>query len=129
MSVLTFPYDEGYRPAMPVVQVELVAPGRAPLPRLLPALVDSGSDGTLVPINLLEEAGARCVGEARLRGVTGPSQLVNIYLVNLQVGTHVVRGVRAVAAPEQSEFILGRNALNHLVVTLNGPASVTEIPD
>jgi hypothetical protein len=77
----------------------------------------------------LEEAGARCVGEARLRGVTGLSQLVNVYLVNLQVGTHVVRGVRVVSAPEESEFILGRNVLNHLIVTLNGLAGVTEISD
>ena len=127
MSVFTFPYDVRYNPSMPVVQVELGAPGRDLLPRRLSALIDSGSDGTLVPINVLEEAGARCVGEARLRGVTGPSQLVNVYLANLQVGTHLVCGVRVVAAPEQSEFILGRNTLNHLVVTLNGLAGVTEI--
>jgi len=128
MSVLTFPYDSHYQPPMPVVDVELGAPGRAPLPRPLSALVDSGSDGTLIPIDVLEKAGARCVGEARLRGMNGPSQLVNVYLVSLRVGTRLVRGLRVVAAPEQSEAILGRNALNHLVITLNGLAGVTEIP-
>jgi predicted aspartyl protease len=128
MSVLTFPYDGHYQPPMPVVDVELGAPGRAPLPCPLSALVDSGSDGTLIPIDVLEKAGARCVGEARLHGMNGPSQLVNVYLVSLRVGTRLVRGLRVVAAPEQSEAILGRNALNHLVITLNGLAGVTEIP-
>jgi predicted aspartyl protease len=128
MSVLTFPYDSHYQPPMPVVQVELGAPGLAPLPQQMTALVDSGSDGTLIPVDLLEKAGARCVGEARLRGMIGPSQLVNVYLASLRVGTHFVRGLRVVAAPEQAEAILGRNALNHLVITLNGPASATEIP-
>ncbi len=73
MSVLTFPYDGHYQPPMPVVDVELGAPGRAPLPHPLSALVDSGSDGTLIPIDVLEKAGARCVGEARLRGMNGKS--------------------------------------------------------
>jgi predicted aspartyl protease len=128
MSMLTFPYDARYQPPMPVVDVELSVPGHAASQRLLPALVDSGSDGTLIPIDLLEQVGARCVGEARLRGVTGSSQLVNVYLVSLRVGMRQVRGLRVVAATEQSEFILGRNALNQLVITLNGLAGVTEIP-
>ena len=127
MSLLTFPYDVHYQPPMPVVDVEVGAPGRAPLQRLVSALVDSGSDGTLIPVDLLEEAGARCVGEARLRGMTGPSQLVNVYLVSLRVGTRLAHGLRVVAAPEQAELILGRNALSHLVITLNGPASVREV--
>lgn len=59
--------------------------------------------------------------------MTGSSQLVNVYLVSLRMGTCLVHGLRVVAVPEQAELILGRNALNHLVVTLNGPASMTEI--
>jgi predicted aspartyl protease len=127
MSVLTFPYSHNYQPPMPVVDIELSAPGRIPLERPLVALVDTGSDGTLIPLDLLEETRARLVGEARLRGFTGVSQMAEVYIVNVRVGAHLVRGVRAVAAPEQSEIILGRNVLNHLVVTLNGIAGATEI--
>jgi hypothetical protein len=53
---------------------------------------------------------------------------MHVYLVGLRVGTRLVRGLCVVAAPEQSEVILGHNALNHLVVTLNGLAGITEIP-
>ncbi len=128
MSVLTFSYSQDYNPPMPVVSIELGAPGRVPLGQLLYALVDSGSDGTLIPIDLLEKAGARYVGEARLRVITGASQLADVYLANIRVGPHMVRGARVVAAPEQSEIILGRNVINHLIITLNGPASTIEIP-
>lgn len=38
------------------------------------ALMDSGADGTLVPIDLLEQVGARQVGTARIRGILGQSQ-------------------------------------------------------
>lgn len=103
MSVLTYSYSRDYRPPMPIVTIELSAPGRAPLGRPLAALVESGSDGTLIPIDVLEEAGTRYVGEARLRAITGESQLVDVYLASIRVGPHLVRGVRVVAASEQSE--------------------------
>ena len=102
-------------------------PGRAQAEKLLMAIVDSGSDGTLIPINVLEEVGARCVRVGQIRGFLGGGHLVDIYLVNLCIGPHTVHAVRVVASPEDAEVILGRNALNHLVITLNGLASVTEI--
>ncbi len=71
MNVFTYPYDTTYQPPMPVADIQLQAPGRAMLPSTFPALLDSGADGTMVPIDLLEAAEARCVGEARLRGITG----------------------------------------------------------
>jgi len=127
MKLHTYPYDIAFDPPMPVVEVQIHAPGHEPLPRTFSALVDSGADGTLIPVNLLEAAGARYVGEARLRGITGTSLRVDIYLLNLRVGSQWVRGVRVAAVTEPAEIVLGRNVLNHLVITLNGLAGVTEI--
>lgn len=112
---------------MPVVEVKLgkggeVAPGN---PRL--ALIDSGADGTLVPIDLLEQVGARQVGTARIWGIVGQSEIADVFLASLQVGPHTLNAVRVVADLEGDEIILGRNVLNHLVVTLNGLSSTVEI--
>ena len=126
-SVSTYPYSHDSDPPMPVVEIKLHAPGRVSPDRTFVALVDSGSDGTIVPIALLEEVGARYVGDAAVRWIWGASNPVDIYLANVVVGPHTIRGVRVIAAPENSEIILGRNVLNHLVVTLNGLAGVTEI--
>jgi hypothetical protein len=50
-----------------------------------------------------------------------------MYLTSLHVGSRALHAMRVVAVPEGSEAILGRNALQFLVVTLNGPAATTEI--
>jgi len=52
---------------------------------------------------------------------------VDVYVLNIRVGPHWVRGVRVVAVAAHTEIVLGRNVLNHLIVTLNGLAGVTEI--
>lgn len=113
---------------MPMVDVILTAPTRTASAQHQ-AIIDSGSDGTLIPIDVLETIGARYVGEARIRGVIGDSQRVDVYVVTAQIGSHIVRGIRAVASPSNSEIILGRNAINQLVITLNGLANTTEILD
>ncbi len=127
-TAYTHLYSQDYWPSMPVVEVELSAPGRVQTETLLTALIDSGSDGTLIPIDILEQVGARCVGDAQIRGILGDSRAVAVYLASLRIGPHTLPAVRVVAASEDAEIILGRNVLNQLVVTLNGPAGVIQIP-
>ena len=127
MRVLTFAYDSAYSPSMPVVDLNVSRPGSRRSDQIVTAVVDSGADGTLLPIDVLEAVGAGYVGEAVIRGISGSRQQVSMYLVSLHVGAHALQAIRVVAAPEGSEAILGRNALQYLVVTLNGPAAVTEI--
>ncbi len=52
--------------------------------------------------------------------------MVDIYLATLQIGENWVHSVRVIAV-EGKEAVLGRNVLNHLVITLDGLAEVTEI--
>lgn len=97
MSLFTYSYDTAYQPPMPVIDVQFQALGHTLLTQTFSALLDSGADGTLIPVNLLEAAEARCVGEARLRGITDTGITADVYLLNIQVGPHWVRGVRVVA--------------------------------
>jgi len=93
----------------------------------LTALVDSGSDVTLIPINILQAVGARHTKTKQLRGVTGVAKRVGLYLVSIRISTHIAHVVHVVAGDKATEVILGRDVLNHHVVTLDGPAGVTEI--
>lgn len=127
MKLYTFPYSEAYWPPMPIVDLGVGRPGREKIDLTITALVDSGADGTLIPIDVLEEVGAGYVGEAHMRGIFGTGHEVSVYLANLGLGPHVLEGIRVIAVPEGSDVILGRNVLQYVVVTLNGPASVTEI--
>ena len=127
MNVLAFPYSQVYIPAMPALEIVLGRAGRTQGVMTISALIDTGSDGTLMPINALEEVGARYVSAARLRTILGNSQPVDIYVVSLRIGPHTLPVVRVAAMAKDSEPILGRNVLNQLAVMLNGLAGVVEL--
>jgi hypothetical protein len=43
------------------------------------------------------------------------------------IGPIILPGVHVAGVPDAVGFVLGRNALNHIILTLNGLASTTEI--
>jgi len=123
MPVYTHSYDSDfYDPAMPVVEIKLLSTVSEEHVGTLLAVVDSGADATMIPINALESADSLYYGTRRMRGITGQSVAVDTYFTVVQVGPYIIRGVKAVAIPIDGEPILGRDVLNQLELTLNGPA-------
>jgi hypothetical protein len=125
--VLSFDYDAAYMPParfLPIT-VDGYDPDKAPI--TVSAFVDSGADGTLLPIDLLKAIGAAYEDTVRLRGTTGSVQRVDRYTVRIRIGEIVIYAVSAVAIAAGSEPIVGRDVLNHVVLTLHGPAGVTEV--
>ena len=121
-----FPYDVLYDPAMPACDVVLTvaATGKR---TALPAILDTGSDATLVPLRHLQGIGARRVFEAGLRSQWGERRAVFLYLVDVQLGTLTLPGVYVVGDDLGDEVVLGRDVLNRLRLTLDGPALVTRL--
>ncbi|MEZ4622948.1 MAG: retropepsin-like aspartic protease [Caldilineaceae bacterium] len=126
MAVYTFDYDSAYSPAAPVVGVEIGTEHSAET-RLVSALVDSGADATLLPKDLLTQLKAQPVDVRNLRTVTGARITVKLYRVQLRIGPHLLRNIRAVGIEPTEGAIVGRDVLNQLTVTLDGPAMVSEI--
>ena len=125
-KVYTYEYDTIYNPAMPMVEIEI---GRAmENPSLaLTALVDSGADATIIPIKHLQEIRARRSRKMWMRGTAGGRISVNLYRVSLQLGPFAQAHLEVVGGTQDSEVIIGRDVLNDLKVTLNGPAYSVEI--
>lgn len=126
MAVYTYDYDFSYSPAAPVVQIE-VGSSLSEQTHGLTAMVDSGSDATLLPQALLRQLRARRVDTRILRTVTGIRTSVSLYHVSVQIGPYTLHNVHAVGNRDAEGAVLGRDVLNHLVVTLNGLAAVSEI--
>jgi len=116
-----------YDPPMPVLDIGVRRPGASVPAATVEAVVDTGADGTLLPLDVLEQAGAIFVDRAYLRGITGQRQAVDLYLATIHLGRFRITGVRAAALPPGEAAILGRDVLNQLDIALRGPASVTEV--
>ena len=99
-----FPYDTGYDPALPVCDIVMSAESTGRRLQLT-AIIDTGADGTIVPIRHLEEIGARRVFEAGLRSQWGERRTVFLYLVNLQIGALNLPSIYVVGDEQGNEFI------------------------
>ena len=127
MTIFSYAYDNSHDPALPVIAVEIsTSEGGNSKTREFSAIIDSGADGTLIPLTDLQMLGVPIARKARLRGITGTSLWVNVYVVSLHIGQISLAGVRVIASPSD-EAILGRNVLNQLRITLDGPAEMTEL--
>ena len=127
-KVFTFSYNnEQYDPAMPFVEIAIATPGDSVVS--LPAIVDSGSDATMIPKQYLQAIDAVFVRKGWVSGISGVRQQINLHLVDVQIGPHWVPAIRVIETANQREAILGRDVLNQLIVTLNGLAQVTEIAE
>lgn len=76
-----YPYNTAYDPPIPVCKVTLNAPATGRRIELN-AIVDTGADGTIVPLCYLEGIGTRRTFETGLRSQWGERRTVFLYLVD-----------------------------------------------
>lgn len=93
------------------------------------ALVDSGADGTIIPINYLEEIQASPTTEMTIRSQWGERHRVMLYLVDIQIGNLVLPGLEVVGDEISDEIILGRDVLNRLRTLLDGPGEIVQVSE
>ena len=125
--MISHDYDSDYEPAALVARIGLSPSGEREARQWVTALLDSGADGTIIPVDLLVAAGARYIERRQMRGVVGKSVQVKLYLTAVYIGDHHIHGIRAVGGEIGSEAIIGRDVLNQLEITLNGLAQETWI--
>lgn len=89
----------------------------------MPALIDSGASGTLLPPFVTADLGLRKIGERKMSGAFGPPRFGSIYVVNLDFLGFIFRDYPAAVSPEERAYALvGRDVLNRYLTTLNGPS-------
>lgn len=118
-----FEYDARRDPPAPVLVLRLGAPG-ADLNYALVALVDTGSDSTVVPQDAADRLRLPLVGEITITGAGGFRQRAAIHAAIIEAAES--RGPVEVIALGR-EGLVGRDLLNQWTVTLRGPQRVMEI--
>ena len=112
MNTSTFDYDTSYAPPAPIIEIEIDGYNQLFGKATLWAMVDSGADASMIPISFLDAVGATYKETLWMRSVTGDRTKVDLYLVSVQIGSYLIRGVHVVAAPKNTEAIIGRDVLN-----------------
>ena len=124
---MNFDYATNHTPPIPVMKIRLGYPGEALTIGPLEAIIDTGADATLIPRYLIDELEAPFVDDAWISSPWG--EWMSVQTFTLDIGLEQVRlpAVRAVATEENDEIILGRNVLNKLHLTLDGPKQITMV--
>lgn len=118
-----FVYAANLDPPGPVIPVRISAP-RATDAVMLPMIVDTGADCTLVPGEIVRRLALPQVDVVGISGVGGGKQRATVHAALVELaGLPVVARIVAFAG----EAILGRDLLNRLVVTLDGPGRTVSV--
>lgn len=125
--IYSFTYNRDYLPPFPALEIVLSLPGRPQPTVSLSALVDTGADVTLLPLNELTHIGARFINDARVSGLFGGRESVGIYAVTIRISHQQIHAVRVAGVPIFTDAILGRDVLGQMIITLNGPAETLEL--
>ena len=124
---MIYRYSRNVYPPAPTVEVTFVAAAENLRVGPLPVFVDTGADGTIVPISYLNEIRAPTTTEMSIRSQWGERHRVLLYLVDVRIGGVTLPGIEVVGDEVSDEIVLGRDVLNRLRMLLNGPEETTEI--
>ena len=121
------PFDTAYQPAFPIVEIVLENIEEERRTGPIPALLDTGSDGTLVPIAYLRHILAPVLTTTRIRSHWGEWRPVQLFAVDVVIDEIRLPGIFVVGDEQGDEIVLGRDVLNRLRLLLDGPAQTTDV--
>jgi predicted aspartyl protease len=126
---MKFPYNSDYEPSFPSIRVMLRNEQDALSTTVLEALLDTGSDGTLVPIRYLQEILAPAITDTHIRSHWGEWRTAQLFVVDIELNANLrLPSIFVVGDEQGDELVLGRNVLNKLRIFLDGPANITDVP-
>jgi predicted aspartyl protease len=126
---MKFAYLDAYFPPAPALEVKIGYPTESL--RLGPfiAIVDTGADGTLVPLSLLDSLNAPFVDDVRIRSHWGEWRNIQIFTVDIGIGSLRLPSIEVLGDDVGNEIVLGRNLLNKLRLLLDGRTNYVELLD
>jgi predicted aspartyl protease len=123
-----FSYETAEQPPAPYLDLKI----RPSLPsrRFLAqrAKLDSGASMTVIPSALVDRWRLTPFSLVIVRSYDGQVSGRPTYLVDITIGKRRFAQVEVTLAP-RTNVLLGRDVLNRLRVTLDGPSQITEIHD
>ena len=116
---MMLPYDSAFNPPAPVLEIVVGRPQATHIETRVQAQLDPGSDITVLPESVAEAIGLQRAGDLETEGYDGVVTRWPLCVVTLTVADVTLPPMSVVVMP-RSLAILGRDVLNHFILTLNG---------
>ena len=119
-----------FRPPAPVVEIEVRSPANLSVssPEQLPALIDSGADGSVIPEYLVHRLNLAQVGGIWVGGYDDSDEDLEfrpVYSIHFTIGTLEPFITRVIPRSTDDYITIGRNVINDWILTLDGPKRKT----
>ena len=121
-------YNSTLDPPGPMVDVTIQPIGRAEPRCTLPGKLDTGADITVIPPSLVDDLQLIPKMPIVMTSYDGIETERTAYFVDLEIAGHKLESIEVVAAP-RGNVLLGRDVLNHFLITLNGKDLTFEMRD
>ena len=118
---MKFSYNTHYFPPAPMMEIRLARLDESFQIGPLTALVDTGADASLIPMQYLTSLQLQPDNRKYLRSQWGEARLVDTYWVDIGIGDLRLPFIEVIADELGDEVIIGRNLLNKLNLQLAGP--------
>jgi predicted aspartyl protease len=125
---MTTAYDTSSQPPAPFIEFEVVSPQDSTQRHLAQGLLDTGAEVSVLPVEILTALQIPKASNMPVESWDGSSTLVTTYIVTLGIADARLDSIEMVAAP-MPYAILGRDVLNHFILTLNGKDLTFELRD
>jgi len=125
---MTIAYDTSSQLPAPFIEFEVVSPQDSTQRRLAQGLLDTGAEVSVLPVELLTALQIPKASDLSVESWDGSPTLVTTYIVTLEIADARLDSIEVVAAP-MPYAILGRDVLNHFILTLNGKDLIFELQD
>lgn len=127
---MKFPHEDSYDPPFPAIEIVLHNSEEGLRTEVVRALLDTGSDGSLVPLDYLRQTLALPLTDTRIRSHWGEWRSVQLFAVDIELNHLNLKfpGALVVGDDQGDGVILGRNFLNKLRLFLDGPGNFTDVP-
>jgi hypothetical protein len=125
--VIRYRYNTQLQPPAPFIHLLLRNPADGNELPNVPAQIDTAADRTVLPQALVQDLGLAQIGTMLIGGLGGITYSLPTYVVLVGIHDLAVQPVKIVASADEAWPLLGRDLLNAVRLTLNGPQSLLEI--
>ena len=114
---MKYPYDLDFYPPFPMLQIVLHNDEERLRTSAQNALLDTGSDGTLVPIIYLQEILALPTTDTRIRSHWGEWRSVQLFVVDVELENLRLPNIFVVGDDQGDQIILGAQCSQQAATT------------